>query len=298
MTTAPNLPRHELVNTPNVKGIKVNGWTITSRKDTILNSAEIDRLSNELGFPLPEMIFGKNNVTLENAHGFRLTFDTADALRLVDSTNRSGEAIKVSYSEEWTKRSLNHQESIKDVVKPYDWTYSTEYAGTLVSPVLPDRTFETTTQRINIDKLRRPEPIMFYDDNILYEDELGDNGTAVLNVKVRVMPSCFFLLQRFFLRVDEVLFRVNETRVYHEFDQGYLLREYSTREEHYDCIRAKLRPTKPLDISPLTDANWVSAQLPAPKTGALRTEKVDIEPPVYEETSVEVNAKEDGFVVD
>lgn len=31
------------------------------------------------------------------------------------------------------------------------------------------------------------------------------------------MPTCFFLLSRFFLRVDNVLFRVFDTRIYHSF---------------------------------------------------------------------------------
>lgn len=74
----------------------------------------------------------------------------------------------------------------------------------------------------------------------------------------RVMPTSFFLLMRFFLRVDGVLIRINDTRLYHEarrcegddssaagvhplqsvmvfafvFQAGkdYLLREFSTRE--------------------------------------------------------------------
>ena len=52
------------------------------------------------------------------------------------------------------------------------------------------------------------------------------------------MPSGFYILQRFFLRVDEVLFRMNDTRIYHEFWTEYLQREYSSREEHYNKIRA------------------------------------------------------------
>jgi hypothetical protein len=32
----------------------------------------------------------------------------------------------------------------------------------------------------------------------------------------RVMPSSFFLLLRFFLRIDGVLIRMNDTRLYHE----------------------------------------------------------------------------------
>lgn len=51
------------------------------------------------------------------------------------------------------------------------------------------------------------------------------------------MPSCFLVLQRFFLRVDDVLFRVNDTRLYHEFGNDYFVREYTSKEVHYNVIR-------------------------------------------------------------
>lgn len=43
----------------------------------------------------------------------------------------------------------------------------------------------------------------------------------------RVMPTSFFVLLRFFLRVDGVMIRINDTRLYHEarklvFPSAYL----------------------------------------------------------------------------
>ncbi|VDP87835.1 unnamed protein product [Echinostoma caproni] len=61
--------------------------------------------------------------------------------------------------------------------------------------------------------LQRRDPILFYADTTLYEDELGDNGISMLNVKFRAMHSGFFLLQRFFLRVDGGLVRCFDTRL-------------------------------------------------------------------------------------
>lgn len=52
------------------------------------------------------------------------------------------------------------------------------------------------------------------------------------------MPSCLFVLQRLFLRVDDVLLRMNDTRVYHEFGTPYLVREYTSREDHYRNVYA------------------------------------------------------------
>ena len=41
-----------------------------------------------------------------------------------------------------------------------------------------------TTERINLEKLKQRERITFYDDIMLFEDELSDNGCSVLNVKI------------------------------------------------------------------------------------------------------------------
>lgn len=46
----------------------------------------------------------------------------------------------------------------------------------------------------------------------------------------RVMPSGFFILLRFFLRVDDVLIRINDTRFHYEIDNDYILKEYTSKE--------------------------------------------------------------------
>lgn len=45
-------------------------------------------------------------------------------------------------------------------------------------------TFVPTENGIDVAKLSIPEPILFYDEVVLYEDELGDNGSAYLSIKV------------------------------------------------------------------------------------------------------------------
>ncbi|KAA8586362.1 hypothetical protein FQN60_000198 [Etheostoma spectabile] len=73
-----------------------------------------------------------------------------------------------------------------------------------------------TTERIDMEKLKAREQIMFFDEVLLFEDELHDHGVSMISAKIRVMPTSFFLLLRFFLRVDGVLIRINDTRLYHE----------------------------------------------------------------------------------
>ena len=90
---------------------------------------------------------------------------------------------------------------------------------------------EPTDLQINYEKLKIEEKMLFYDEVVLYEDELDDNGCTKLSVKLRVMPSGFFLLQRFYLRVDATLVRVHDTRqrckpcltTFYKTPRGFLL---------------------------------------------------------------------------
>ena len=51
-----------------------------------------------------------------------------------------------------------------------------------------------------------------------------------LSLFQRVMPSGFFCLLRFYLRVDSTLVRVHDARLYHRAGRGYLIREATERE--------------------------------------------------------------------
>lgn len=125
-------------------------------------------------------------------------------------------------------------EGITEVVKPFDWSYSTDYKGTLGSsaPV-----FEPTTTPIPLELLKRPDPILFFDEVMLYEDEMADNGITMFSCKIRVMPQRLLLLSRFFMRLDGVLLRIRDTRVYVDFGTGEVIREYVAKEEKYEVVR-------------------------------------------------------------
>lgn len=193
---------------------------------------------------LPEMVFADNLLRLQHDKGFGIEFNALEALRLVDDKH---DLMKVAVSQAW-KEARADSEHIKDVVKPFDWTYTTSYKGTrLGAGKLMEAT--PTTEKIDLEKLKQREKILFYDDVQLYEDELADNGCSSCSVKIRVMPTSFFLLLRFYLRVDNVLVRINDTRLYHEFDKDYLLREYSIRESKISELK--------VPSSLLTDANEI-----------------------------------------
>lgn len=68
----------------------------------------------------------------------------------------------------------------EEIVKPFDWTFSTDYQGSLQGNWI----IEETNQKIDVNKLRQKEKIEFYIDLTLFEDELHDNGIASLSVKI------------------------------------------------------------------------------------------------------------------
>lgn len=125
-------------------------------------------------------------------------------------------------------------EGITEIVKPFDWSYSTDYKGTTNSRTLM---FERSVSPIPLELLKRPDPILFFDEVMLYEDEMADNGITLLSCKIRVMPARLLLLCRFFMRLDNVLLRIRDTRVYVDFDSGEVIREYVEKEEDYEVVR-------------------------------------------------------------
>lgn len=53
-----------------------------------------------------------------------------------------------------------------------------------------------------------------------------------MTVRIRVMTTGFFIVCRFYLRVDRVLLRVYDTRIYGDLEKNYMLRECTKREAH------------------------------------------------------------------
>lgn len=89
-------------------------------------------------------------------------------------------------------------------------------------------------EEIPIDKLGKDNPILEYGEIPLFEDEFGDKGDCKANVRFRVMADCFFVLQRVYVRVDAVLVRILDTRVYHEFGSHKIYRDFCQLEATYD----------------------------------------------------------------
>lgn len=234
-----------------------HGFKITTRKLPILKAEPIEQMTKNLGIAPPEMIFGDNLVSIDHENGWGIQFNTYDALDGVDKTG--GSMLQVAHSREWQSTREKKHEGITEVVKPFDWSYSTDYKGTLRSPSPP---FENTTTQIPLELLKRPDPILFFDEVILYEDEMADNGITMYSCKIRVMPARLLLLCRFFMRLDNVLLRIRDTRVYVDFGTGEVIREYIVKEEKYEVVRQKLASRGQDVPAQLRDPNNINDLLP------------------------------------
>ncbi|XP_051242412.1 TIP41-like protein isoform X1 [Dicentrarchus labrax] len=225
-------------------------WKVTAAKNHIMKSKDIERLAEEMNMPsLPEMLFGDNVLRIQHTDGYGIEFSAINALKRV---NNMEDAVKVACAQEWQESRADSEHS-KEVVRPYDWTYTTDYRGTLIGDDMQIKVTKTAA-RIDMEKLKAREQIMFFDEVLLFEDELHDHGVSMISVKIRVMPTSFFLLLRFFLRVDGVLIRINDTRLYHEAGKNYMLREFSTRE-------SKIAELKNVPAALYTDPNEIAQHL-------------------------------------
>ncbi|XP_026462981.1 TIP41-like protein [Ctenocephalides felis] len=198
---------------------------------------------------LPDMVFPKNVLALKYKNHGTITFNALDALKRVRDIHNT----KIACSEMWLESRKDNPDTLDTKkIKPFDWTFSTDYKGTVSEEI----TVETTEEEINLDKLKVREEILFYHDLSLFEDELHDNGIASLNVKIRVMPSSFFILLRYFLRIDEVLVKINDTRYFYEVGKDYIIREYTSKENKIE----ELTVPKYLLIEPNEIAKHLSLQ--------------------------------------
>ncbi|GAB0493064.1 hypothetical protein MMPV_004336 [Pyropia vietnamensis] len=233
------------------------GVTVTTTRGGILDSAAEARLSSALGIKLPGMVFGRSSLTLAfappptssataaaaaltgNAAGtssptligggappahpppvLTISFNAADALAGVGSPDPH---LRVAAARSWSS-------SRPDPPPPppgaSDWTFTTRYAGTLGGS--GDRDAPPPVPRpagpgegVDMAALRRTDvPILYYDEVRLFDDEVDDHGIVSATVRVRVMDACVFVLSRIGIRVDGVLWRVLDTRVYHAFGAG------------------------------------------------------------------------------
>ncbi|KAI5826334.1 TIP41-domain-containing protein [Schizophyllum commune Tattone D] len=221
--------------------------------------------------------------------------------------------IKVNYADAWMKSRTDPNSSLPmpktAQTRPFDWTFTTTYKGHQLTsddewPSAPSYADDgaasdaeddepappkprpasaefqwqpadptNSSHAIPLAELTRPDPIVFYAEIPLFEDELHDNGASSLLVRIRVMPACIFILARFTLRVDNVLFRTYDTRIYSSHAPGpngktVVVRESGGWEAEYSKVKQLL--SDPNDLTPLTNPTWIAQTLAEKIPGSQR----------------------------
>ncbi|GAV71848.1 TIP41 domain-containing protein [Cephalotus follicularis] len=244
------------------RGLRIHGWEIESIKRSILNSSSLQQWEERLQTShLPEMVFGESSLVLKHvSSGVKIHFNAFDAL--TGWKQEPLPPVEVPAAAQWKFRSKPFQQVILD----YDYTFTSPYCGSetieMDSAKHVSVNWEDCEEQIDVVSLATKEPILFYDEVVLYEDELADNGVSLLTVKVRVMPNCWFLLLRFWLRVDGVLMRLRDTRVHCIFSDSanpVILRENCWREATFQALSVKGYPT---DSASYSDPSIISQRLP------------------------------------
>jgi len=148
--------------------------------------------------------------------------------------------LKVYQSKFWKDREekvLPDGKKIEVLEHISDWSYSTPYKGTiraldgfklgedLFSDKKPaDCKVSTCEDDIPFKRLGPNNKILWSFQINLFEDDLEDFGFSQASLKFRVMNDCFYGLNRSYIRVDNVVIRLLETRFFHDFSSKEIIR--------------------------------------------------------------------------
>lgn len=237
-------------------------WEISIRQGQMLGSVAMDRLGSELGFKIPVLVYDSTFAKLKHDSGFtfevlgekslesigieyrkRLLYDGND-LKPESITFIPGD-VKVSSANFWENRMVPKASTFSEDSKEHvpakvfdsgnDWTFTSLYKGSITSK-MPYR-IETTNEDIPVHRLGMDNPILWAGEIALFEDELDDNGICKFSFRIRCMQDCIFALIRLYLRVDHVLIRICDTRIFIDLAQNCVLREFQYKESSYEELR-------------------------------------------------------------
>lgn len=103
----------------------------------------------------------------------------------------------------------------------------TPFKGKLIGECEIEKANESV---IPVHKLGPENPIIFYKQGSIYEDELDDNGLIQYEYKFRSMADSWFGLIRCYVRVDDVIVQILDTRIYWEKGWDKVARQFMVKE--------------------------------------------------------------------
>ncbi|MES1909913.1 MAG: hypothetical protein MHM6MM_002596 [Cercozoa sp. M6MM] len=228
-------------------GIRIGGWEVSAVQGThIANETVRDELERQLALPeLPEMLHDRHEVILTHGDKFSATLNTLHCLQSLPKEA----GVQVAAAREWQEANSGYEQA-----RQFDWTYSTHSHGD-VRGTPCDQEGSIDTQL-----LMRRDPILWSTDVILFEDELHDCGVSQVRVRARVMPTCFLVLMRSFVRADNVVVRLRDTRFFHVFGSDTVVQDMQYRECKWERLPPYMRGIVIADTEQA--AQTVFSQLP------------------------------------
>ena len=250
--------KHILNVPPNNKEIELSkfsykGWDFYSHTENMLNSKDLDILiknKEENGLyisHLPEIFYGFNRLFLINEScNFCYEFNPLQMLSLTNNNIRqkSLKEKEIYYIPTQAKSKYSKTDDIKNEM---DWSFSSPYMGhiTSINNCMMNKYYlqakETKKFKIEKSDLIFPEikveNVLNYNQVQFFEDELGDIGLSEGKIGFGVMNQCFLGLMRCYLRVDNMLVRNIDTKIYHKFGEKYIIRNFTVREKTYDELK-------------------------------------------------------------
>ena len=177
---------------------------------------------------------------------FSTEYDCSYEHRYDDDSNNStlftfSSSSSSSSSDNATNSKMKHAVNVKDLSRNLMTSSSSSSSSSTTTTTAAEvaasngsskgEWFQTDTSGIDIALLSQTNvPILFYDEIILYQDDLDDCGESTLDIKIRVMPDCWFVLKRLFIRVDDVKVRIRDCRLFHKFGEPLVHMEVTWKE--------------------------------------------------------------------
>jgi len=224
MGATPIIKHEEMV------GLEFRGVSIHTTQGPMANAAWLDTSTKRLEemcqaaddlhrrLNLPEVCFSQATVIVTlSPEGPTLTWTVFDALQEwsaahanipvgSDAVCRGVSVLKSVDAALWSNKAVQTEFH-------YDWTYTTPFSVSTFGDWSP---LAASGMAMGLLK-DTAQPILYYDEIELYEDDLHDNGVVNHRIKLRLMPTCLYVLSRCWVRVDSLLLQCRETRIMVEF---------------------------------------------------------------------------------
>jgi type 2A phosphatase activator TIP41 len=245
---------------PNNKEISLTkfshkGWDFYSHSENMMNSKDLDILiknkdENKLHINhLPEIFYGFNRLFLINkTKNFCYEFNPLQMLSLANYTQRK-KLLKEKEIYYIPNQAKSQYSKTDDTKNEEDWSFSSPYMGHITSiNISPMSKYypeikETKVFKKEKTNLKYPETkvenVLNYNQIHFFEDELGDIGFSEGKIGFGVMNECFLGLMRCYLRVDNMVVRNIDTKIYHKFGDNYIIRNFLVKEKTYDELANK-----------------------------------------------------------